>query len=306
MTRTLVTGGSGFIGQNLTRALLERDQNVVILDNRSSSSGAVLPEDVEFVRGDVVDPPLIEGAFDYIYHLATVASPPRFLADPIGTLRAGSEGTRQMLDWAERDGAVFVYASTSEIYGDPEVHPQVESYFGNVDIASTRACYDEAKRYGEALTHAYRRTGAVPNARVARIFNTYGPRMAPNDGRIVTNFLTQARNGEPLTIFGDGSQTRSFCYVDDLVEGLLLLADSTVTDPVNLGNPVEMSVNEFADVVVELLGDTGREYHELPESDPVRRRPDITRATKLLGWTPTTSLDTGLRKTLDYLTALDR
>ncbi len=306
MTRTLVTGGAGFIGHNLTRALLERGHDVVVLDNRSSSSGFALPEGVEFVQGDVVDPPPIDRGFDYIYHLATVASPPRFLADPIGTLRSGAEGTRQMLDWAERDGSVFIYASTSEIYGDPEVHPQAETYFGNVDITSTRACYDEAKRYGEALTHAYRRTGAVPKARVARIFNTYGPAMAPNDGRIVTNFLTQAMNGEPLTIFGDGSQTRSFCYIDDLVGGLLLLADSSVTLPVNLGNPIEMSVNDFAAIVAELVGDTGREYLELPESDPVRRRPDITRATNLLGWTPTTSLDDGLQRTLDYLTAIER
>jgi nucleoside-diphosphate-sugar epimerase len=305
MTRTLITGGGGFIGHNLTRALVQRGHDIVILDNRSSSSGLDFPEAVEFVQGDVVDPPSIEGGFDCIYHLATVASPPRYLADPIGTLRAGAEGTRQMLDWAERDGSVFIYASTSEIYGDPEVHPQVEGYSGNVDIASARACYDEAKRYGEALTHAYRRTGAVPGVRVARIFNTYGPAMAPDDGRIVTNFLTQAMNGEPLTIFGDGSQTRSFCYVDDLVEGLLLLTASAVVDPVNLGNPVEMSVNEFADVVAELVGDTGREYRELPESDPVRRRPDITRARSVLGWEPRTSLDDGLRRTLDYLSALD-
>jgi nucleoside-diphosphate-sugar epimerase len=306
MTRTLITGGGGFIGHNLTRALLQRGHDIVILDNRSSSSGLDFPEAIEFVQGDVVDPPSIEGGFDCIYHLATVASPPRYLADPIGTLRAGAEGTRQMLDWAERDGSLFIYASTSEIYGNPEVHPQVESYSGNVDIASARACYDEAKRYGEALTHAYRRTGAVPNARVARIFNTYGPAMAPDDGRIVTNFLTQAMNDEPLTIFGDGSQTRSFCYVDDLVEGLLLLAASTLDDPVNLGNPIEMSVNEFADVVAKLVGDTGREYRDLPESDPVRRRPDITRARSVLGWEPRTSLDDGLRRTLDYLSALDR
>lgn len=306
MTRALVTGGAGFLGHNLTRRLLADGVDVVILDDFSSSSPAPIPPGALLIEGSVVEPPRLPGRFDFVYHLATVASPPRYLNDPIGTLRAGAEGTRHMLDRAARDDSVFVYTSTSEIYGDPLVHPQPETYFGNVDITSPRACYDEAKRYGEALTHAYRRTGAVPDVRVARIFNTYGPAMAPDDGRIVTNFLSQAMVGEPLTIYGDGTQTRSFCYADDLIDGLVRLAKSLVVYPVNLGNPVEMTVNDFADLVAELLGDTGRDHRELPQSDPVRRRPDITRARELLGWNPTTPLEQGLRSTITYLAALDR
>lgn len=306
MTRALVTGGAGFIGSNLVRSLRDTGIEVVVLDNHSSSSPVALPRDVELIEGDVVNPPRLGDRFDVIFHLASLASPPRFLADPIATLRAGGEGTRQMLDRAAQDRATLVFASTSEVYGDPLEHPQTEAYFGNVDITSQRACYDEAKRYGEALVHAYRRTGAVPEARIARIFNTYGPAMAPDDGRVVTNLLMQSLTDQPLTIYGDGSQTRSFCYVDDLVDGLLRLAGSAVHDPVNLGNPREMTINEFADVVERLTGHTGRDYRELPPSDPVRRRPDITRARTLLGWEPTTDLDTGLRLTIDYLAALDR
>lgn len=306
MTRALVTGGAGFIGHNLVTALLAVGTEVVVLDNHSSSGPVAVPVDACFVEGDVVDPPPLGQRFDVIYHLASVASPPRFLADPIGTLRAGAEGTRQMLDRAAHDDALLLFASTSEVYGDPLEHPQSETYFGNVDITSQRACYDEAKRYGEALAQAYRRTGAVPDIRIARIFNTYGPAMAPDDGRVVTNLLMQSLTDQPLTIYGDGSQTRSFCYVDDLVDGLLRLAASTVHEPVNLGNPREMTINEFADEVERLTGHSGREYRKLPPSDPVRRRPDITRARTLLGWEPETDLDTGLRRTIDYLSALDR
>jgi len=304
VTRVLVTGGAGFIGRNLTAVLIGNGTEVVVLDNRVSSSPVPDHPEATYVDGSVVDPPDIRGRFDAIFHLATVASPPRYLKDPIGTLRAGAEGTRHMLDRAAADGAVFLYASTSEIYGDPLEHPQSESYFGNVDITSPRACYDESKRYGESLIHAYRRSGLVPDVRIARIFNTYGPSMAPDDGRIITNFLVQALDRKPLTILGDGSQTRSFCYIDDLVDGLMRLADSSVTDPVNLGSPSEMSVNDLADLVVELFGDTGREYHELPQGDPVRRRPDITRARTLLGWEPTTPLDIGLKRTSEYLAGL--
>jgi dTDP-glucose 4,6-dehydratase len=304
MTRALVTGGAGFIGYNLARTLTAQGVEVVVLDNRSSSSPLPDQAEVEYVDGDVIHPPQIEGQFDFIYHLASVASPPRFLDNPIGTLRAGAEGTRHMLDRAESDGSVFVFASTSEVYGDPLEHPQAETYFGNVDITSPRACYDEAKRYGEALTHTYRRTGRVPQTRVARIFNTYGPAMSPDDGRIVTNFLTQAMGGQPLTIYGDGSQTRSFCYVDDLVGGLLLLAASSVVEPVNLGKPNEMSVNEFADLVANLIGDTGREYRELPQSDPTQREPDITRAIEMLGWEPQISIENGIAATVEYLASL--
>ena len=209
-----------------------------------------------------------------------------------------------MLDRAAQDGAVLLYASTSEIYGDPEAHPQVEEYFGNVDITSPRACYDEAKRFGESLAYAYQRSRAVSGVRIARIFNTYGPAMAPDDGRVVTNLVVQALSGRPLTIYGDGQQTRSFCYVDDLVDGLLRLAGSSVTDPVNLGNPTEITVNELADLVAELIHDTGREFLTLPQSDPARRCPDIGRARDLLGWTPTTELRDGLQRTIDYIAGL--
>ena len=299
--RILVTGGAGFIGHNLVGALLARGDDVTVLDNRSSSSPLPDHADATYVEGDVVDPPTINGGFDAIYHLASVASPPRYLSDPIGTLMAGSEGTRNMLERAAGDGATFVFASTSEVYGDPLEHPQAESYNGNVDVTSPRACYDEAKRYGEAMTHTYHRLGKVPETRVARIFNTYGPAMDPDDGRVVTNFLVQALRGEPLTIFGDGSQTRSFCYVEDLVEGLLLLEASGESRPVNLGNPHERTINEFAAIVVDLLGETGRDYRDLPDSDPVRRRPDITRARHLLGWEPKTDLHVGLGHTIAYL-----
>jgi len=305
VSRALVAGGAGFVGGSLARRLLADGIETVVVDNLSSPSPVALPEGVHFVEGNVIEPPPIPGRFDFVFHLASPASPPRYLQDPIGTLRTGAEGTRQMLDRAARDNAVFLYASTSEIYGDPLVHPQREDYVGNVDITSPRACYDEAKRYGESLTHAYRRSGKVPEIRVARIFNTYGPGMAPDDGRIVTNFLTQAMANEPLTVFGDGSQTRSFCYVDDLIDGLVLLADSSVTEPVNLGNPTEITVNDFADVVAGLVGDTGRVYRDLPHGDPARRRPDITRARQRLGWEPKTHLRDGLRATIDYLAALD-
>ena len=301
MTQALVTGGAGFIGHNLSQVLLDGGIEVSILDDLSSASPLGPPAGAIFYEGSVVDPPPIDGQFDVIYHLASPASPPRYLADPIGTLRTSAEGTRQMLDRAAADDAVFVLASTSEVYGDPLEHPQPESYFGNVDITSARACYDEAKRYAEALTYAYHRSGTVQATRVARIFNTYGPAMAPDDGRIVTNFLTQALDDLPLTLYGDGSQTRSFCYVSDLVDGLIRLADSSVAEPINLGNPIEMSVSDFADVVANLVGDTGRIYKDLPVSDPVRRQPDISLARSELGWEPMVPLVDGLQRTIEYL-----
>jgi nucleoside-diphosphate-sugar epimerase len=301
MTRALVAGGAGFIGRNLVKRLLDGGVEVAILDDLSSPSPLGPPEGATFYKGSVVDPPPLDGRFDFVYHLASPASPPRYLANPIGTLRAGAEGTRQMLDRAAGDGAVFLLASTSEIYGDPAEHPQPESYFGNVDVTSPRSCYDEAKRYAEALTYAYQRSGELAEVRVARIFNTYGPAMAPDDGRIITNLLTQALDGEPLTLYGDGSQTRSFCYVDDLVDGLVLLAQSTVNGPLNLGSPSEMTVADFADVVAELLGNTGRVYKDLPVSDPKRRQPDISLARSALGWEPTVPLVDGLQRTIAYL-----
>ncbi|NNL69158.1 MAG: NAD-dependent epimerase/dehydratase family protein [Acidimicrobiia bacterium] len=304
MTRALVTGGAGFVGRTLASRLLDEGFEVIVLDNLSSPSPLGPPEGVTFIEGDVVDPPDLPGTIDRIYHLASPASPPRYLLDPIGTLLTGAEGTRRMLDLAERHGARFLFASTSEVYGDPTEHPQREEYTGSVQVTSTRACYDEAKRYAEALTYAYHRQNRVAEIRVARIFNTYGPAMAPDDGRVVSNFVNQALAGRHLTIYGDGSQTRSFCYVDDLVEGLWLLSNSDVTDPVNLGNPEEMSMRQLATIIAEEIGDSGVDYFPLPESDPARRRPDITRARTLLGWEPSIGLAEGLVPTIHYFRSL--
>ena len=300
MSRALVTGGAGFLGRSLSARLAAEGYEVVVLDDLSSPSPLGVHEDATLIEGSVVDPPKLPSPFDRIYHMASPASPPRYLLDPIGTLRTGSEGTRQMLDLAEQEGCRFLLASTSEVYGDPKQHPQSEDYTGSVQVTSTRACYDEAKRFGEALTYAYHRQGRVPEIHVARIFNTYGPGMAPDDGRVVSNFISQAIQGLPLSLYGDGSQTRSFCYVDDLIEGIWRLSNSDVPVPVNLGNPEEMSMSDLAARVVAALGDTGMEYHPLPEADPARRRPDITRAIELLEWEPTVSLELGLPPTMEY------
>ena len=299
--KTLIAGGAGFLGVALAQRLVDAGHSVTVVDDFSSPSPTAVAAEATVVEASIVDLPDVGEAYDYIYNLASPASPPRYLLDPIGTLRTGAEGTRALLDLAERSDAVFLQASTSEIYGDPLEHPQRETYFGNVDIASPRACYDEAKRYGESLVHAYRRTGRVPETRVARIFNTYGPGMAPDDGRVVTNFVAHALRGEPLPVYGEGQQTRSFCYVDDLVDGLIRLASSSYTDPVNLGNPSEITIEQLADHVEGLLGAHGREYLPLPESDPVRRKPDIGVARSVLGWEPRTPLDVGLAATVSYL-----
>ena len=300
MSRALVTGGAGFLGRRLGEKLIGEGFEVVVLDNLSSPSPLGPPAGATFVEGSVVDPPELPGRFDRIYHLASPASPPRYLLDPIGTLRTGGEGTRHMLDLAEAHQAQFLLASTSEVYGDPTEHPQREEYPGSVQVTSTRACYDEAKRYAEALTYAYHRTGRVEEVRVVRIFNTYGPGMAPDDGRVVSNFVTQALAGEPLTIYGDGSQTRSFTYLDDLIDGIWRLSNSDVMVPVNIGNPEEMSMKELATVVAQVIGDSGLDYRPLPESDPARRRPDIGRARELLEWEPRIGLAEGLPPTIDY------
>ena len=302
--KVLVTGGAGFLGRNLVGRLVEQDDQVVVLDDLSSPSPLPLPAQVILIEGSVIDPPDLGGPYDRIYHLASPASPPRYLLDPINTLRTGGEGTRQMLELAQMWGARLLFTSTSEIYGDPEVHPQPESYPGSVAVDSSRACYDEAKRYSEALVYAYQRSGRHADSRVARIFNTYGPGMDPADGRVVPNFLVQALRGDPLTIFGTGDQTRSFCFVDDLIEGLMLLADSDVVIPVNIGNPEEFTINELADEVVRIVGDSGRRNAELSEADPKRRRPDIERARTALGWQPRVTLHEGLKVTADYFGTL--
>ncbi|HAX82019.1 MAG TPA: NAD-dependent dehydratase [Actinobacteria bacterium] len=302
--RVLVTGGAGFLGRALVSRLLAVGDDVVVLDNLSSPSPLGVPDGARLIVGDVIDPPDVGGPFARIFHMASPASPPRYLLDPIGTLRAGAEGTRRMLDLAGSWGARLLYTSTSEVYGDPEVHPQSESYSGSVSLLSSRACYDEAKRYGEALVYAYRRAGVVEDSRVARIFNTYGPGMDPADGRIVSNLLVQALKGQPLTIYGDGAQTRSFCYVDDMIEGLLRLAESDHRAPMNLGNPDEITISQFADVVAQMVGDTGREHRALPEGDPQRRRPDINLARRVLGWEPSVSLAIGMERTRTYFEGL--
>lgn len=308
--KVLVAGGAGFIGSHLVDRLVERGDEVVVVDDLSTGSAANLAhhlDAVTFRRHDVVALPGLLDAlaahrpFGRVLHLASPASPPEFLRRPIETLDVGSTGTHHLLDVARADGARFVLASTSEIYGDPLVHPQREDYHGNVDPIGERAVYDEAKRFAETLTSAYRRTFGVDTA-IARIFNTYGPRMDPDDGRVVTNFLHQARRGDAITIYGDGSQTRSFCYVDDLVTGLLALADSDCAEPVNLGNPAEITVAELAAIAVEMTGSSSEiEYRPLPQGDPRVRRPDIERARTRLGWEPRVDLRTGLQMMIDSL-----
>lgn len=303
--RVLVTGGAGFLGSNLCTLLVDRGDTVVCLDDLSTGRRVNIEHLFysplfSFVEASVLDPIVISEGVDGVVHLASPASPPVYLQRPIFTLRTGAEGTRNALEFALENSARFVLASTSEIYGEPLVHPQSEDYWGNVNPLGPRSVYDEAKRYAEALTSAYR-TSCDTDTGIVRIFNTYGPRMRSDDGRVVTNFIDQALHCTPLTIFGDGSQTRSLCYVDDLVRGLAAMLDSHVPGPVNLGNPTELSVRQIAELVIELVGSTsGVELHPLPQDDPTRRRPDITRARELLGWTPRVPLVDGLARTIEW------
>ncbi|GEL16221.1 UDP-glucuronic acid decarboxylase family protein [Pseudonocardia asaccharolytica] len=303
--RTVVTGGAGFVGSHLCESLLARGDVVVCIDDlstgRPANIGHLLDDPAfTFVEADVSASLDIEGDVDVVAHLASPASPPDYHRRPLQTLAVGSRGTENGLRLAQRTGARFLLASTSEVYGDPLVHPQPEDYWGNVNPIGPRSVYDEAKRFAEALTTAYRNQLGVDTA-IVRIFNTYGPRMRPHDGRVVTNFIAQALNDDPLTIYGDGSQTRSFCYIDDLVRGLVAMIDSTEPGPINLGNPVERSVAELAELVLRLTGSrSSLEYHDLPLDDPTRRRPVITRAGELLGWEPETSAEDGLARTVAY------
>ncbi len=303
MTRRLVVlGGAGFLGSHMCDQLLARGDHVVCVDDFSTgrpSNVAHLEDHPGFslVRADISKDVPVVGPVDGVFNLASPASPPDYLSLPLETLAVGSEGTRRGLELARDHGARYLLASTSEVYGDPEIHPQPESYWGNVNPVGPRSVYDEAKRFAESLTMAHHRTLGT-DVTIARIFNTYGPRLRPDDGRVVSNFLFQALQGEPLTVYGDGSQTRSLCYVDDEIRGLIALFDSDVTGPVNIGNPDEHSIAQLAETVVELLGSSSAIVHlPLPVDDPTRRRPDITLARSALGWEPTTGLREGLAKT---------
>jgi dTDP-glucose 4,6-dehydratase len=303
--RTLITGGAGFIGSHLCERFLAEGHEVVCVDNLITGSLANIEHlrshpRFTFVRHDISQPLALAGPLDNILHFASPASPADYLRHPIQTLKAGALGTHHTLGMAKRSGARFLLASTSEVYGDPEVHPQREDYWGHVNPVGVRGCYDEAKRFAEALTMAYHRVHGV-NTRIARIFNTYGPRMRLDDGRVVPNFIGQALRGEELTVYGDGQQTRSFCYIDDLVEGIVRLLACDCHEPVNLGNPHEVTILDFAREILELSGSSSRiVFRPLPQDDPRQRRPDITRARTLLGWEPRIGRREGLRRTLEY------
>jgi dTDP-glucose 4,6-dehydratase len=307
--KVLITGGAGFLGSHLTDRFLRDGHEVVGMDNFITGS----PDNIahlaghrgyRFIRHNVSDYIFVEGPLDGVLHLASPASPIDYLEHPIPTLKVGALGTHNALGLAKAKDARFFLASTSEVYGDPLVHPQPESYWGNVNPVGPRGVYDEAKRFAEAITMAYHRFHGV-DTRIVRIFNTYGPRMRPRDGRVVSNFIVQALRGEPITIFGDGSQTRSFCYVADEIEGLYQLFMRGDAEPTNIGNPVEYTVRQLAEMVVALTGTTAPVvYHDLPVDDPKVRQPDITRARATLDWEPTVALVEGLQRTIEYFDRL--
>ena len=305
MPTSLVTGGAGFLGSHLCEALLAKGHRVICLDNLETGSLANIEglrdDAFSFLHHDVSEPIAIDEPLDFVYHLAALASPIDYMRLPLHSLKTGSYGTHHALGVAKWKRARFLLASTSEVYGDPEVHPQPETYWGNVNPIGPRGVYDEAKRYAEALTMAYHRQQGVDTS-IVRIFNTYGPKMRPNDGRAIPNFLSQALAEKPLTVYGDGSQTRSFCYVDDLIRGLVLLAESGEHLPVNIGNPGEYTILQLAEAVLAATGSPSQILYEaLPVDDPQVRQPDITRARQILGWQPEIELDEGLRRTLASL-----
>jgi len=303
MSTCVVTGGAGFLGSHLCERLLSRDNRVICIDNLDTGSlqniEHIRDERFTFLNQDLTEPVFLDTQVDFVYHLASPASPIDYARLPLHTLKVGSYGTHHMLGLAKLKRARFLLASTSEVYGDPQVHPQPESYWGHVNPIGPRGVYDEAKRYAEALTMAYHRQQGVDTC-IARVFNTFGARMRPHDGRAIPTFLRQALQDKPMTVFGDGSQTRSFCYVSDLIRGLVSLAESDVHFPVNLGNPKEMTLLELAETVVDVAGSRSEIVFEaLPIDDPQVRQPDITRARQLLGWEPEVELRDGLQRTIE-------
>jgi len=302
--RVLVTGGAGFIGSHLSDFLLAEGHEIICMDNLLTGSvenvAHIRSERFTFIKQDVTNYIYLAGPLDYVLHFASPASPIDYLEHPIQTLKVGALGTHKALGLAKEKGAKFLLASTSEVYGDPLVHPQREDYWGNVNPIGPRGVYDEAKRFAEALTMAYHRTHGL-DTRIVRIFNTYGPRMRIRDGRAIPNFIAQALAGEPVTVYGDGSQTRSFCYIDDLVEGITRLMRAGTSEPINLGNPDEMTLLDLAKRIIRLTGSSSSVvFSPLPQDDPKQRRPDISRARRVLGWEARVELDEGLRRTIEW------
>ncbi|ADQ41880.1 NAD-dependent epimerase/dehydratase [Caldicellulosiruptor acetigenus I77R1B] len=305
----VISGVCGFIGSNLAKRLIAENHTVIGLDNMLTGSernieSLMTNPNFVFVKHDVIKPIDLDDDIDWIIHLASPASPPKYLTYPIETLRTNSEGTRNLLELALKKNARFLYSSTSEVYGNPQVHPQSEDYWGNVNPIGPRSVYDEAKRYGEALVMAYNRKFNL-STRIVRIFNTYGPGMDPDDGRVISNFVVQALKGEPITVYGNGMQTRSFQYIDDLIEGILKVMEVEFYEPINLGNPEEYTVLELANKVLQLTKSKSTIiFKPLPENDPERRKPNIDRAKKILGWEPRVDLEEGLKRTINYFKEL--
>jgi dTDP-glucose 4,6-dehydratase len=302
--RVVITGAAGFIGSHLAETLLDRDYTVIGIDNLLTGDTANISHlanrDFSFIKHDVTNYIYVEGPVDFVLHWASPASPIDYLELPIPTLKVGALGTHKALGLAKAKGARFVIASTSEVYGDPLEHPQKETYWGNVNPVGPRGVYDEAKRFAEAMTMAYHRYHGL-DTKIVRIFNTYGPRMRLNDGRAVPAFMSQVLRNQDVTVFGDGTQTRSFTYITDLVDGIIKLMLSSESDPVNIGNPVEMTIKQIAETIISMTGSTSKiVYRPLPTDDPKQRRPDITRARTLLGWEPKVQLEEGLIKTIEY------
>ena len=302
---SVITGGSGFLGSHLSDRLLKEGHRVIAIDNLITGNAANIEHlagnpDFKFIRHDVTEYIFVPGKVDYVWHFASPASPIDYLKIPIPTLKVGSLGTHNALGLAREKGATFLLASTSECYGDPLIHPQTEDYWGNVNPIGPRGVYDEAKRFAEAITMAYHRFHQM-NTHIVRIFNTYGPRMRLNDGRVVPAFIGQALTGEPMTIFGDGSQTRSFCFVSDLIDGIFRLMMSDFHEPVNIGNPREMTIRQFGEEIRRITGTTSQiEHKPLPVDDPKVRQPDISRARKVLGWEPKVDFDKGISETIEF------